>query len=656
MTVIAYEPDAWPSDRKARVPPASIADRAAGAAAGWVRTRRARTSYYMRTAQAVLQQAKSLESLTDSDLAERAQRLRHLYTLRRNTTADRVMALALAGEAVRRRLDLVARPEQHACAHALDDGCLVEMATGEGKTIAAAIAAALAGWRGAGCHVLSANDYLVERDAAEVAPALALLGLTVGHVVGGMTQDVRRAAYRCDVTYTTSKEACADHLHDRLLGRGHLARAGALARAIAGEQHHAPTTRPLARAIVDEADALLVDEAGTPLVLSGGHSEIRADERFARAQRVATELARDTHFRVRERYRDVRLTSAGEGRARELTERFGGVWAGPSLRVELVTRALEAQHLYERGREYIVEGGSVIIIDPFTGRPMPDRSWQAGVHQAIEAKEGLATTRVRQTAARLAFQRFFARYEHLSGMSGTLREVAAECASTYRTRFAIVPTHRPCVRTFEGVRLYPGPEERSAAIVDEAKRVRGLGRPLLIGTRSVETSSVIARALVSAGIESTLLDASQDKDEAQKIAQAGEPRRVTIATNMAGRGTDIRLHPAAREAGGLHVIIAECNEASRIDRQLLGRAGRQGDPGSGVVIASLEDDLFQRWAARGLLALAARAPGVVRGPLARRLLRGAQRRAEAHARSRRRALARAEERSDDALAFAGPPD
>ncbi|MEO1130099.1 MAG: hypothetical protein AAFX05_10405, partial [Planctomycetota bacterium] len=350
---------------------------------------------------------------------------------------------------------------------------------------------------------------------------------------------------------------------------------------------------------------------------------------------------------VDRRFQDVRLTDAGHVRAEELTRDLGGPWRSPRRREELLTQALAARELYILGDQYVVQDGRVVIIDEFTGRLLPDRTWRDGLHQAVEAKEGLDVQSMQETLARISFQRFFSLYDHLGGMTGTARECATELWQTYRLPVVCLPTHKPCAREPLPQVTVATTEEKWNRVIDEITRVHGGGRPVLVGTRSVAASEQLSTLLHAQGLEHEVLNAVRHAEEAEIVASAGQPGRITIATNMAGRGTDIALGSGVAEAGGLHVLATERHESPRVDRQLYGRAGRQGDPGSARTIAALTDEVIRRYA--GPMQWLGR----VAGPARRSVFRVAQRRAQAMAARRRRQVMRSDETYEESLGFAG---
>jgi len=537
-------------------------------------------------------------------------------------------------------------------------GLVAEMETGEGKTLTATLAAATAALAGIPVHIITVNDYLAARDAAWMGPIYRILGLSVGTIVHGMDPSARAAAYACDVTYCTNKEIVFDYLRDRLLlgrrtGRVHLQLdrlAGARARAAR------LLLRGLHYGIVDEADSVLVDEARTPLIISGGDHHSRMGERgiYETALSVAGRLDPGRDYLVQERA--IRLTAAGEVRVSDLTHDLGGVWAGRLRREELVRQALTAQHLFERDQHYLVHDGKVQIIDEYTGRLMADRSWERGLHQLIEVKEGVQVTQQTVPLARISYQRFFRRYLKLAGMTGTAREVAGELASVYGLAVVSVPTNRPLIRRNLGDRVYPSVTAKWDPVVERIRGLHQSGRPVLVGTRFVGTSEDLSRRLTAAGLPHQVLNARQDQEEAEIIAQAGQPGRITVATNMAGRGTDIRLAPGVAELGGLHVIATERHEARRIDRQLFGRCGRQGDPGSYEAMISLEDELIKTHGGKGWRWLAskiARSGFPVPGWVRRFFFWRVQRTAERLYSRTRRDLLKHDTYLETALAFSG---
>jgi preprotein translocase subunit SecA len=599
--------------------------------------------------------------LDDDSLRQRAVEVG--LELRKQGFDDAVVAraFALVREAAQRRLGQRPYDVQLIGGWVLLQGAVAEMETGEGKTLTATLPACTAALAGVPVHVITVNDYLARRDAEALRPLYESLGLSVGLVVSGMDPESRRRAYACDVAYCTGKEVAFDYLKDRIALRGHDRRLHRALDALRGEGDPAGALvhRGLHFAIVDEADSVLIDEARTPLIIADRRREELEEETYGVALELAEEFQRGRDFELDERERRVALTDEGCERLADLAEPRGGIWSGPRRREEFVRMALQALHLFHRDQHYLVADDKVQIIDENTGRVMPDRSWEQGLHQLMEIKEGVTLTGRQETRARISFQRFFRRYLHLAGMTGTARAASRELGSVYGLGVVRVPTNRPLLRRFEGERVFARGDEKWRAVVERVAELQGASRPVLVGTRSVATSEELAARLREAGIEHQVLNARQDEEEATVVERAGEPGRVTVATNMAGRGTDIRLAPGLETLGGLHVIATERHESARIDRQLYGRCGRQGDPGSCEAFLSLEDELIEVHAPAALRAVARRA---LVGPVALRRLvlhasfSWAQRAAgRLHARVRRDLL-RHDARLDALLAFSGRPE
>ncbi len=606
-------------------------------------------------------QAPAWMALGDHELHERLMEFRERFR-RGGRQVDELVTPALAAirEAADRKLGLRPFPVQLMGALALQRGCLAEMATGEGKTLTAGLAVVLAAWTRRPCHIVTVNDYLVERDAEWMRPLYTFCGVRVGWVTGAMDAVQRLKAYEADATYVTSKELLADFLRDRL-------RLGSLtnsSRRLVREllrPRPAPgadgvVMRGLHTAIVDEADSVLIDEAVTPLIISAPQKNPLLQEAVGIARQVAVELEPPRDYRINLRYREIELSREGRERLAEVCSTLPGLWRGYERRDELVGLALTAREFFLRDKHYIIADGKIVIVDEFTGRPMPQRTWRQGLHQAIEAKEGLPISDPSETIARLSFQRFFRCFERLAGMTGTAREAAGELWHIYRLPVIAIPTNRPCVRQPWPDRFFPDEAAKWRAIVEEVGRVHATGRPILVGTRSVEASERLAARLAERGLEVNILNAVRLREEAAIVALAGERDRITIATNMAGRGTDIKLGRGVAALGGLHVLATERHESGRVDRQLVGRAARQGDAGSAQAFVSAEDELVRRHLPKLLLTalirgLGARLPG--HRPAAEAALALAQRKAEKLAFQQRQAVLRADTWLDESLSFAG---
>ncbi len=596
--------------------------------------------------------------LTDARLREAAEDLRAVFRRGRESAAHVDRGFALVREVAARQLGERPYPEQVAAGLALEGGCVAELATGEGKTLAATLPATLAGWRGRGCHVVTFNDYLAERDAAWMRTVYAFCGVRAAHIDQEMTAPDRRDAYLADVTYVTNKEVAADLLRDRLaLGRIQSLPSALVRTIVSGRDQGIDrlVQRGLETAIVDECDSILIDEAVTPLIISGDAPNPEQVEAFKEAARLAADLEPGRDYRLTDRYKEVDLTPAGRRRLAALAAPLGGLWAGARRREELVVQALTARAYFLRDKQYVLQEDGVVIVDEFTGRLMPDRTWRDGLHQAIEAKEDVTVNPPKDTYARVSFQRFFRQYRRLAGMTGTAAEAWLEFWTIYHLPTVVIPTHKPCIREARRDWVFTTQAAKWATVAAEVRRLHEAGRPVLVGTRSVQASEHLSRLLAEAGLDHQVLNAVRHREEAQVVAGAGQAGRVTVATNMAGRGTDIKLGPGVAEAGGLAVLATERHEARRIDRQLFGRAARQGDPGSARAFVSLEDELAVRHAPRLARALAARHPGdrEIRSPLARGLFDLAQRRAQRSALRQRQGVLRTDDWLDEQLGFAG---
>ena len=483
---------------------------------------------------------------------------------------------------------------------------LAEMATGEGKTLAAAICAATAALAGTPVHVVTVNDYLVARDANALQPLYAALGLSVGQVVAAHDPEQRRLAYACDITYCTAKELVFDYLRDRV-ARGprqselQLRAAHFDTGAAAPPQ---PLLRGLCMAIVDEADSVLIDEARVPLILARGADNGGEVDYHAKALALAQRLRFGVDFRLDVSSRSAHLTEAGMAKIEHLSRTLGSVWHNRTHREETVSAALAAWHMYQSDRDYLVRAGVVVIIDEATGRLAPGRMWSRGLHQLIELKEGCQPTGEQVTAAQITYQRFFARYLRLGGMSGTLCEARSELGSVYGLEVVKIALRCPSRRVVLPTRLVGDRDAQWRGVTQQVRRITRAGRPVLIGTDSVADSESLSEVLTRAGLAHRVLNARHDLLEAQIVAAAGEAGCITVATNMAGRGTDIALGEGVAERGGLHVICCQHNASRRIDRQLIGRCARQGDPGSAQTVVALSKPLlvglFPAWLLRHL--------------------------------------------------------
>jgi preprotein translocase subunit SecA len=482
---------------------------------------------------------------------------------------------AVVREAGKRVLDMRPFDVQLMGGVILHEGRIAEMRTGEGKTLVATLPIVLNALTGRGVHLVTVNDYLARRDADWMGKLYRALGMSVGVIVHGMDDTERQASYRCDITYGTNNEFGFDYLRDNMKFRV-----------------EDMVQRDLHYAIVDEVDSILIDEARTPLIISGPAEE--STSFYARVNSVIPFLKKDTDYTVDEKARQVLLTEeAGIPKLERLLSVDNLYDPGNIEVLHHVNQALKAHILFHRDVDYMVKDGEVVIVDEFTGRLMPGRRWSDGLHQAVEAKEGVKIENENQTLATITFQNYFRMFDKLAGMTGTADTEAAEFQQIYKLAVTIVPTNQPMVRQDLSDQIYRTEKEKFQAVLDEVKELHAQGRPVLVGTVSIEKSERLSGLLTRHGVPHNVLNAKHHEQEAQIIAEAGHPGKVTIATNMAGRGVDIKLGEGVVGKGGLHIIGTERHESRRVDNQLRGRAGRQGDPGSSRFYLSLEDDLLR---------------------------------------------------------------
>ena len=488
------------------------------------------------------------------------------------------VACALATEV----LGQTPREPQRLAAAALLDNHMAEMATGEGKTLAIGLAAAVAALAGIPVHVVTANAYLAARDVAQMAPLFDALGLGAAALCEASTDLDRRAAYGHDIVYATAKDLAFDFLRDQqaMAGTSMLERVAA---GLGGQVPAQPLMRGLCLALLDEADSILLDEAEVPLILSRSVPHAARRAFLWQALALAHQLDAASDYRLHEADRIASLTAAGEERLAALVHGLGGPWQRPRYRREAVLMAVAGLHLYHRNTHYLVRGGAIELLDEVTGRVAAGRVWSRGLHTVVALKEGLSPAAETETVAQTTFQRFFQRYWRLCGISGTLWDTSAELHAVYGTRVVRIPLHLRSRRQDLPPRRFATAQTMFAAMVERVDKLRLAGRAVLVGTDSVADSERLSALLHKRGVGHRVLNALNDADEAAIVSEAGCGGRVTVATRMAGRGTDITLDAGARAAGGLHVLSCQNNSSRRLDRQLAGRAARHGDPGSAEI-------------------------------------------------------------------------
>lgn len=599
-----------------------------------------------------------ISSLTDEELKQKSTEFRQRF--QGGETLDRLLpeAFAVCREAGKRVLGMRHYDVQLIGGMTLHEGRIAEMRTGEGKTLMATLACYLNGISGQGVHVVTVNDYLAGRDAELNRPLFEFLGLTVGVIHSMQAPDQKHAAYQADITYGTNNEFGFDYLRDNMVF-----------------SKDEKKQRGLNFAIIDEVDSILIDEARTPLIISGQSED--SSRLYAAINLLAPRLKRQAeekkpdggHFWIDEKQRSIEINDEGyEFVEQELTQ-MGLLEPGESLYsasnlnlVHHVTAALKAHYLFQRDVHYIVHDDEIVIVDEHTGRTMPGRRWSEGLHQAVEAKEGVKINNENQTLATTTFQNYFRLYRKLAGMTGTADTEATEFAQIYNLDVVVIPTHKPMIRKDQNDVIFLTRAGKYMAIIEEIKAIQEKGAPVLVGTATIEASELLSSQLKLAGIAHEVLNAKHHEREAEIIAQAGRPRAVTIATNMAGRGTDILLggnwkaqlaqlegateadaarlqqewernHEAVLAAGGLHIIGSERHESRRIDNQLRGRAGRQGDPGNSRFYLSLEDDLMRIFAGDRVVnmmrAMGLKENEAIEHKMVSRSIEGAQRKVEA---------------------------
>ena len=489
-----------------------------------------------------------------------------------------VEAFATAREAARRVIGEFPYPVQLMGATVMQGGDIAEMKTGEGKTLTSVMAVYLNALTGKGVHVVTVNEYLSKRDSEWMGQIYTWLGLTVGLNLRQLTKAQKRAAYACDITYTTNSELGFDYLRDNMV-----------------TDVHDRVLRGLNFALVDEVDSILIDESRTPLIISGGQKQTA--NMYLQADRFVKRLEKDTDYEIDVRAKSVQLTEAGVAKAEKVFRIENLYNLNYTALLHHINQALRANYIMERDVDYVVDekDDEIVIVDPNTGRLMKGRQWSDGLHQAIEAKEGVSIKQETTTLATITYQNFFRLYNKLSGMTGTAKTEEEEFLEIYNMYVVEIPTNRPVARIDYPDAVYGTKKAKFTALVNEVAERHATGQPILVGTIAVETSELISKYLKERKIPHSVLNAKNNEKEADIIARAGQKGAVTIATNMAGRGTDIKLGEGVRELGGLCVLGSERHESRRIDNQLRGRAGRQGDPGMSRFYVSVEDDLMKRF-------------------------------------------------------------
>lgn len=556
--------------------------------------------------------AKEMEALSDAQLKEKTEEFKQRLNNGETLSDIMIPAFAVCREAAKRVIGEYPYRVQVMGASVIQDGDIAEMKTGEGKTLTSTMAVYLNALTGKGVHVVTVNEYLASRDAAWMGQIYRFLGLSVGVNARGLTPVQKRAQYNCDIMYTTNSELGFDYLRDNMV-----------------TDAKDRVQRPLYFALIDEVDSILIDESRTPLIISGGKKQTA--NLYQSADRFAKSLKAED-FEVDEKTKQVALTESGVERAERLFKIKNLYDLAHTQLVHHITMALRANYIMMRDVEYVVDNGEIVIVDQFTGRLMRGRAYSDGLHQAIEAKENVKINEETSTMATITYQNFFRLYEKLGGMTGTAKTEEEEFLAIYNMRVLEIPTNRPVIRVDYPDLVYATQEDKFRALVKEVKALHETGQPVLVGTISVEVSELLSKMLKKERIRHEVLNAKNHEREAEIIKNAGQVGSVTIATNMAGRGTDIKLSPESKALGGLAVLGSERHESRRIDNQLRGRSGRQGDPGFSRFYVSLRDSLMVRFGREGILdgAFAALEGEAIESKMVSKAIGSAQKRVEGH--------------------------
>ena len=569
---------------------------------GFVKRRIPYAKIFLNRADKVLEYDAEYSLLSDDELNTEVDKYKKIFMLGRENLETTHQAIAVIREVCWRTMQMKPYKVQVAGAIAIEMGFIAEMSTGEGKTLTAVMPGILAGWRGKGCHIMTTNSYLAQRDSEEMTPVYNACDVTVSSLKDDMQPLERQQAYMADITYCTNNDVAADFLRDQLeLGHGNTG-TSELLRTISGIDHGPEkelVLRGLECAIVDEADSVMIDDGVTPLLISGESKCVEKQQMYMQAKDLADLCEEKVHYKVDFSFREIILTAEGKKLLEDECTKLGGVWSGKIRSRELLNQALTVRHFFICDKQYIIDDEKIVIVDEATGRLMPDRFWRSGTHQAVEAKEGVEINPDKETFARISFQKFFRIYNKLSGMTGTGKEATRELWYFYHLPVVPIPTNRPCIRKQEKDLVYINDEKKWDAIIENVMEVHATGRPVLIGTGNILDSQIVSERLDKLELKHQVLNAIYHSQEAEIVSTAGIENQIMVATNMAGRGTDIKLTPKSKELGGLHVVASERFDSYRIDRQLYGRSSRQGDPGSAIAYVSLEDLLLKKYA--GLL-------------------------------------------------------
>jgi preprotein translocase subunit SecA len=615
---------------------------------GYLDNKLPRKSYYLFKARRLMKQAGKVAELTEEEMELEINDFKALAARGKLTGSSFKRAVAVVCEASFRSMKMHPYKVQVAAALSLQSGCIAEMATGEGKSLTAAVAAVLVGWRGRGCHVMTSNSYLACRDAEEFTPLFTLCGLSVAGIADDCEGEDRVAAYRADITYCTNQDVAADFLRDQLSMGSKQSSGRMLLNKFNDGKEVEPVLRGLEYAIIDEADSVMIDDGVTPLLISTESRKAEDEAMYQKAREICGKMT-SLHYKLIENT-IIELTPAGK-KFIGTFEHCGAIWTMKRRREELLIQALKALHLFHKDKQYIIEEDKIIIVDQATGRTMPDRFWQNGMHQAVEAKEGVELSPAKETCARISFQRFFRLYRSIGGMTGTASEACDEFYSYYNLPVVKIPTHRKCLRKFIGHTVLTSEDKKWDKVALEVQKWHTKKRPILVGTANIKDSESLSERLTEMGVPHQVLNAKNNTEESDIVKNAGLSGKVTVATSMAGRGTDIKLSDSTKGNGGLLVITTQLYHSSRVDRQLQGRCSRQGDPGSVRCFYALDDEILKENMALvryGLLSLTF-LPGVFLLPF----FRVAQWLSVKKSRKQRKSVLKGDDWLEDMLGFTG---
>ena len=597
---------------------------------------------------------------SEQELTENIQQLRSQLHRKGLTKKLNIEAFAVIREAAGRTMEKRHFDVQLYGGWLMINGMLAEMDTGEGKTLTTTLPACTAALAGIPVHVITANDYLASRDAEEMMPLYERLALTGGSIIDGMVTTSRQQTYLYDIVHTTNQQIAFDYLRDRIEIGDDTGDLRFKYRQIQRNSHshtgNPLLLRGLCFALVDEADSVLIDEAITPLIITKTLPNENNADTYSDALYLASTLFIDTDFHLNKKTRTIDFTLKGEENLENLILNLPRLWRHKRKREMLVKQALAANYFYSKDKQYVVDEAKVQIVDESTGRIMADRAWEQGLHQMIEAKEGCLISEQREPQARISYQRFYSRYLRLGGASGTISEVSAELKSVYGLDVFKVATNKPSRRKMLSEHIYRDKAVKQQVLINRIQQLYQKKQPVLIGTSSVQESEQVSDWLEQANVPHRVLNAKQDQHEAEIIAQAGQQQSITVATNMAGRGTDIKLGSGVAELGGLHVIALSRNGSHRVDRQLYGRCARQGDPGSAEAILSLQDTSLEQFYSSTMLKLLSRfCPGnrAMPGFISRRVLNSPQQKNEHEQSKMRKQLMKQDRQLRHTLAFSG---